>query len=158
MTIEFELDGSLTKRACSPDLSLYELIYPDTGAAGTCPNGECLRCSLLLNDRVVLACRTPAFRANNGRVRTFAGYKTTQEYADIKRVLTRIGLDACAEEVGFVFLIEQILQEHAAPSEEDAANASRYLTDRCSDRESFTRAVRLTAGLRRRHTGERRRT
>lgn len=153
MTIEFDLDGTKVTRACTPDLSLFELVHPQTGVAGTCAIGDCMRCTLLLNGRVVLSCRTPAYRANGGSVTTFSAYKQTQEYSDIKRVLTRIGLDACADEPGFVFQIEQLLQERAAPSDDDSTNTSRYLTDRCSDRESFTRAVRLAAGLRRRHSG-----
>lgn len=135
--------------------SLYHAIVPFAYRNSRCPDGRCMRCLVVLNDRVVNACAVPIFRAHSGTVYTYEGLSADPIIHDIHRAFERVGLDTCGEAYrSLVLLAYSILQRDTNPSEMEVNRVSRHLTDRCSNRDDFERAVRLAAGLLRRKAHE----
>ncbi len=154
MTIQAQVDGVTITRDLPPEASVMEFV--GDGRDQPCADGRCLRCLVLLGDRVVHACRVPAYRAHNGNVTTAAALDSRPEYRDILRAFRRVGLGTCAEAHPYlVFLAIHHLSEGPSPGTGETGLLSRHINDRCSNRTDFERALRIAAGMRRRRTHER---
>jgi|GEM_PF-2731279 len=149
MIVHCRVDGVTTATETAPEHSLMHLI--GDGQERSCRDGSCLRCLVMLGERVVLGCKTPAYRAQGTEITTPNGLDQRPEYHDVMKAFRKVGLAECVEtEPYLVLLAFHILSESETPAESALHNLSRHLNDRCSNREDFERAVRIAAGLRRR--------
>lgn len=153
MTIRTRIDGVSLSVELPAGRSLLEII--GDGRETACLDGSCLRCLVLLGDRVVPACKTPAFRAHGSEITTPSGLDQREEYKDIIKAFRKVGLENCVKtEPYLIMLAFHLLMEKETPGEDDLHRLSRHLNDRCSNREDFERALRIAAGLRRRRHHE----
>ena len=153
MIIQTRIDGVTVTKDLPAGRSLMEVI--GDGQETPCQDGSCLRCLVLLGDRVVPACKTPAFRAQSVDITTPNGLDQRKEYRDIIKAFRKVGLETCIETEPYLILLAfHLLMERESPTEEDFHRLSRHLNDRCSNREDFERALRIAVGLRRRRHHE----
>lgn len=159
MRIALTIDETRHTLELEATTSLYEAIMPHAVRNGRCADGRCLRCVVMLNDRVVPSCAVPVYRAHEATIRTAPGLQrdadTGEIMSTIRRAFERVGLDACRESYASITVLAySILHRDLNPTDADIQRVSRHLSDRCSNRDDFERAIRLAAGVLRRKAHE----
>tara|TARA_B100000614_G_scaffold252060_1_gene264262 strand:+ start:571 stop:1047 length:477 start_codon:yes stop_codon:yes gene_type:complete len=153
--VEFWFNGQRRSLSVIPDVPAQEYLGEIHGRRGTCGDGSCLQCAILLGGRVVTACSLPAYRLDGAEIVDLDGMHGDTLHHDIMRAFDKIGISRCRAALpGLVFLAYQLLSDNPLPGDEDLHEFSRHLTTRCVSREEFERAVRLAGRVHKRKLHE----
>ncbi|MFW5826480.1 MAG: hypothetical protein ACOCU4_00215 [Alkalispirochaeta sp.] len=144
MEVTFTYNGTRKTVSVVPDTPAHQYLSEVHGRRGTCGDGSCLQCTVLMGNRVTATCTLPAYRLQEAEVVDTDGLKDDALYYDIHRAFEKIGITRCGEALqGLVFLAYQLLGENPLPGDEELREYSRHMTTRCVSRDEFERAVRL---------------
>lgn len=144
MEVTFYYNGTRKTVSVVPDTPAHQYLGEVHGRRGTCGDGSCLQCTVLMGNRVTATCALPAYRLHGAEVVDIAGLENDALYFDIHRAFEKIGITRCGAALqGLVFLAYQLLGENSLPGDEELREYSRHMTTRCVSRDEFERAVRL---------------
>ncbi len=151
MEVTFRYNGTEKTVQVVPDAPANHYLSDVHGRRGTCGDGSCLQCTVLLGSRVTATCSLPAYRLEGADVVDLAGLERDTLYFDIHRAFEKIGITRCQEALpGLIFLAYQLLGENPLPGDDELREYSRHMTTRCVSRDEFERAVRLAGRVHKR--------
>ena len=137
-----------------PGETLLQTLRDDLGLTGAkegCDKGTCGACTVLIDDRPVLACLTLTQRCEDRSVRTVEGLRTSAGLHRLQTAFARFGAAQC----GFctpgmlmsaVAFVEGRAPAAAPPSRDEVAHALAGNLCRCTGYVKILDAVRWAAG------------
>lgn len=145
-TIRFLINGAETSVTADELSPLYPHVLAHGAEEGVCTDRRCLRCLVLVGDRVVPSCMVPLFRVEGASIKTQADLATTELGRAIERAFTRVGIDECpSAHDGLFVLAYHLISNTQSLSDAAIRRAGRDVNTPCVSREEFERALRLAA-------------
>lgn len=98
MTISFILNGEDIIHTADSNqslLSVLQLHFSLLENHSPCGKTYCQRCQVLLNNKLVLACRIPFFLLRRAEIITLEGWKLTEDYRQQRRIMDKAGVPFC---------------------------------------------------------------
>ena len=150
MRISCTVDGKQVELSLPPLTTLSELLRRSGGLdesdpAAQCGGSytfECLLCSVILNGRVVAACRVPAYRADGGSILTYDGFKDEEEAREIEEAFLENGTELCEScRPGVVLITHALVHQSGGSDPLEIRQVARRLQCRCLNPTDFVRAV-----------------
>ncbi len=145
MTVPVRLNGRATELDCGPGEMLVDVL-PRAGlrsVRATCGIGVCGACTVLLDGEPVSGCLTMAAQARDRELTTVEGLGGSHP---VQRAFAEAHAFQCGWcTPGFVLTAKRLLEENAAPSDEEIAEALGGNLCRCGSYVKITDAVRLAA-------------
>jgi len=150
MTISFLLNGRAAEVDADGMRSLLSVLREELGhlaAKPGCGEGSCGACTVLVNDRPVVACLYPIALASGKTVRTAEGLATADVLAPLQQaLLDHRGLQCGACTPGILMTLTALLERSPAPSEREVRTALAGNLCRCTGYESIVAATLAVAG------------
>lgn len=155
MRLTFTLNGeAVSLDGIAEDVLLLDLLRDTLGLTGTkrgCETGTCGMCSVLIDDALTRACRTPVNKIAGHTVTTIEGMLGPDgELGDLQSAFLECGAVQC----GFctpamVLAGEALLRKTLAPSREEIRRAINSILCRCTGYQQIVDAIEATAHHRR---------
>jgi len=151
MKLEFTLNGtSQIIEDVSEDMLLIDLLRDVLGLTGTkrgCENGVCGACSVLLDDKLTKACRTPLSKVTGREVLTIEGVQTPEgELNDLQQAFLEFGAVQCGFcTPGMVIAGEALLRRTLTPTRAEIRKAINANLCRCTGYQHIVDAIAATA-------------
>jgi aerobic-type carbon monoxide dehydrogenase small subunit (CoxS/CutS family) len=142
MTIGIRLNGRHTAFECEPTDMLLDVLRDEglTSVRETCRIGVCGACTVLLDGEPVTGCLTMAAQARGREVTTVEGLDGAHP---VQRAFVAARAFQCGWcTPGFVLTAKRLLEENAAPSDAEIAEALGGNLCRCGCYVKITEAVR----------------
>jgi len=153
MELNFTVNGKTRHLEAETDRRLIDILREDLGLTGCkegCGEGECGACTILLNDRAVLACLTLAAGLQNAHVTTIEGLKQNGELDVLQRAFIEEGAVQCGFcTPGMILSASALLLRNPSPSEAEIRRALAGNICRCSGYAQIIRAIQRAARERR---------
>jgi aerobic-type carbon monoxide dehydrogenase small subunit (CoxS/CutS family) len=150
MTISFSLNGrsvEVDADGMRPLLSVLREELDHRAAKPGCGEGRCGACTVLVDDRPVVACLYPVALASGKTVRTAEGLATDDTLAPLQQaLLNHDGLQCGACTPGILMTLTALLENSPAPSEREVREALAGNLCRCTGYESIIAAALACAG------------
>jgi aerobic-type carbon monoxide dehydrogenase small subunit (CoxS/CutS family) len=147
MTVTLRLNGRETTVECESTDMLLEVLRGEglTSVRETCRIGVCGACTVLLDGEPVSGCLTMAAQVEGREITTVEGLGGTHP-------VQRAFVDAHAFQCGwctpgFVLTAKNLLEENAAPSDREIAEALGGNLCRCGSYVKITEAVRCAGAV-----------
>ena len=150
MRISCTVDGKQVELTLPPLASLSNLLQRAGGLSQADPAAqcgrsyafECLLCSVILDGRVVAACRVPAYRADGGEILTYRGFAGGEEAEEIEEAFRENGTELCAAcKPGVVLTAHALVHQSGGSDPQEIRQVARRLQCRCLNPTDFVRAV-----------------
>lgn len=152
MKITFTLDGKTVSCSIRSGERLSEVLRETFNLESLRPDcrvGRCGRCLVFMDDNLVPTCMIPAWRGEGRSILTFAGLIATDEGQEIERAFREAGCKDCGFcHVAKVMVAAGLLRSEGHPAEKDILMALQAAQCRCTDPESYVRAVMLASEYR----------
>jgi len=134
--VEFTVNGDRVRVLTSFNRTLLDVLRNDLGLLGTkygCGTGECGACTVLIDDRPMLACLTLAVNVSGRKVTTIEGLSKAGELDSIQQAFVDKGAIQCGFcTPGLVLTTKALLAENPNPSEADIRDYIRGNLCRCT--------------------------
>jgi len=134
--LSLTVNGDAVSVAVPPGRTLVELLRYDLGLTGTkqgCDEGDCGACTVLLDDRPVLACITLALDADGARVQTVEDLARAGKLHPLQEAFVRHGAAQCGFcTPGVLTSARALLAREPAPSREAIQTAISGNLCRCT--------------------------
>jgi len=149
MTISFSLNGRAAEVDADGMRPLLAVLRDELGHRATkpgCGEGRCGACTVLVDDRPVVACLYPVALASGKTVRTAEGLATEDELAPLQQaLLDHGGLQCGACTPGILMTLTALLERSPAPSAGEVRTALAGNLCRCTGYESIVGATLAVA-------------
>jgi aerobic-type carbon monoxide dehydrogenase small subunit (CoxS/CutS family) len=150
VTISFSLNGRLAEVDADGMRPLLSVLREDLGlraAKPGCGEGRCGACTVLVNNRPVVACLYPVALASGKTIRTAEGLATEDALAPLQQaLLDHGGLQCGACTPGIMMTLTALLERSPAPSPREVREALTGNLCRCTGYESIVAATLAVAG------------
>lgn len=164
MRIELTVDGKYLALSVSSDKPLDLLLQEDVEVRNLrdhCDGSMCGRCIVLLDDKAVFSCLTPAFMVRGRTVTTFDGFQRTRDYRDIEKAFASCHIRPCERCLpARVMLIESIVRRYETgtgePQDAEVLQEAGLVRCHCLDSAAFLAVVREALANRRKRKNVRR--
>lgn len=131
-----------------PSAMLLDVLRDELGLTGVkeaCGQGECGACTVLLDDKAVCSCITPAMKAMNKEVLTIEGLASPEKLHPIQEAFVERGAVQCGFcTPGMILSAKALLDENPSPTEEEVRVGLSGNLCRCTGYVKIVEAV-LTA-------------
>lgn len=131
------------------DLSLLAVLREQldlTGAKISCGEGECGACTVLLNERPVRSCVTPAASLAGAQITTIEGLATGEQLHPLQQAFLDAGAFQCGYcTAGMIMSGVGLLAEHPDPTTETIISAMQGNICRCGMYSRIVRAIKQAA-------------
>ena len=150
MRISCTVDGKQVELSLPPLTTLSELLRRTGGLDEADPAAqcggtyafECLLCSVILDGRVVAACRVPAYRADGASILTYSAFKDEEEALEIEEAFRENGTELCNScRPGVVLTTHALVHQSGGSDPLEIRQVARRLQCRCLNPTDFVRAV-----------------
>ena len=143
---ELHVNGSRRALDADADRALLSVLRDDldlTGSKYVCGEGRCGACTVLVDDRPVVACLYPVALADGVSVRTAAGLAPPDgELTALQQaLLDRGGLQCGACTPGVLMTLTALLERNPAPDEAEVREALAGNVCRCTGYEGIVAAA-----------------
>ncbi len=151
MKLEFTLNEiPLALDDISEELLLIDLLRDSLNLTGTkrgCDTGACGTCSVLVDDRLTRACRTPVGKLGGTHVVTIEGLCGPDGgLNDLQRAFLECGAVQCGYcTPAMVLAGEALLRKTLTPTREEIRKAINPVLCRCTGYQQIVDAIELTA-------------
>ncbi|MDA4111114.1 MAG: (2Fe-2S)-binding protein [Thaumarchaeota archaeon] len=131
--------------------SLLELLRDILGLTGTkkgCDFGGCGMCTVLVEDKPVFSCITPAWRAEGKRITTIegVGIRDNHHLHPIQAEMLKNFAFQCGYcTPSMVLVAKSLLQENPSPTEQEVKEALSGVICRCTGYSRYVKAVLAAA-------------
>jgi carbon-monoxide dehydrogenase small subunit len=152
MLIRATVNGERVALDVEPRRRLVDVVREDLGLVGTnvgCGHGVCGACTVLLDGMTVKSCLLFAVQVDGHEVTTIEGVSPAEGLNPVQAAFKRnfsIQCGYCAP--GFVLAVQQLLDRHENPSDEEIAFALSGNLCRCSGYVNIFKAVHELAAER----------
>jgi CO/xanthine dehydrogenase Mo-binding subunit/aerobic-type carbon monoxide dehydrogenase small subunit (CoxS/CutS family) len=142
----FSLNGKPVTCEASPQTTLLRLLRDGLGLTGTkmgCESGHCGACSVLLDDRLVKSCQTPAFKAAGRKVTTIEGLQAPDGApGDLQLAFLHHAATQCGYCIPAMILAgEALLRQNRNPSRKQIREAIAPVLCRCTGYQQIVDAI-----------------
>ncbi|AKS45154.1 CO or xanthine dehydrogenase, Mo-binding subunit [Octadecabacter temperatus] len=148
----FDLDGTSVKSYPAPGARLSEMLREDLGARDVkigCNAGDCGACTVLVDDKPVCSCLTPAQQVAGKRVETLKGIRRDDPVADkLAHSFHGHGAAQCGIcTPGMMVSAVALLREKPSPTEGEVKDALGGVLCRCTGYRKIIDAVMATSPI-----------
>ena len=147
--IEATVNGRRRRAAGAASATLLDWLRDELGLTGTkegCAEGECGACTVHLDGRAVLACLTPAARADGAAVVTVEGLAADGDLHPVQAAMEARGGVQCGFcTPGFVMSAAKLIEEAPSPTDEQVAHGLSGNLCRCTGYYPIIAAVKAAA-------------
>jgi len=151
-TITLHVNGVAHRLEVSPETTLLEVLRDElhlTGTKNGCGQGYCGACTVIVNNRAVRSCVTPAIRLDGAHVETIEGLAKGDELHPLQRAFIEQGAVQCGFcTPGMIMAAKALLDANPQPTREDIIKALTPNLCRCTGYASIIRAVQAASGKR----------
>ena len=144
------VNGEWREVAVKPRLTLVEVIRDSIGLTGTkasCESGACGACTVLLDDRPILACLTLAIECDGRRVQTVEGLADGEKLSAIQEAFLAEGAVQCGFcTPGMLMSATALLERNPKPTRADINKALEGNLCRCTGYNAIVDAVLQASG------------
>ncbi len=144
MKVEFKVNGKMHSVNVEPGEFLLETLR-NLGYKSVkhgCDTASCGACSVQLDGKPVLSCRTFTATVNGHEIKTVEGFSKEGELSNIQRALVEEGAVQCGFCIpGLVVTADALLRENPSPTEDEIKGYLNGNLCRCTGYESQTRAI-----------------
>lgn len=148
-TIRMKVNGTLLEARTRPDRTLLDLLRDEFGLTGTkkgCEEGECGACTVIMDGRAVLACLTPALKADGTDITTIEGLEQDGELHPLQKAFLDEGAVQCGYcTPGMILSAKALLDVNPAPTVEQVKEAISGNLCRCTGYTKIVRAIQRAA-------------
>ena len=149
--IDLTVNGKKRRVEGSSDMPLLIVLREELGLTGTkygCGEGECGACTVLLDGRPVLSCRTPVSAAAGKKVVTVEGLEQNGLLHPVQEAFLKTEAFQCGFcTPGMIMGAVALLEANPAPQEEEIVRHMAGNICRCGTYGRIIVAVRLAAEL-----------
>lgn len=150
--VAFALNGQPHEEAVADNVLLLDHLR-QRGLSGTkkgCDGGECGACTVLIDDRPVLACLTLVAEVKGRRVETIESLSNGGGLSDLQQGFhEKLGSQCGFCTPGFIMASEGLLRRNTQPSEQEIRDALGSNLCRCTGYVKIIEAVQWAAAARR---------
>jgi carbon-monoxide dehydrogenase small subunit len=148
--IELKVNGDMYKMQVDSRRTLLEVLREQLGLTGTkemCNKGDCGGCTVIVNDKAVLACMTLAVEANGAEVVTIEGLaEQGHKLHPIQKAFVEKGAIQCGYcSPGFIMSAKALLDKNTRPSEDQIKEAISNNICRCTGYVQIIEAIQAAA-------------
>ncbi|MCL5958060.1 MAG: (2Fe-2S)-binding protein [Chloroflexi bacterium] len=147
--LEMELNGTAVSLEVDPSTLLIEVLRDGLGLTGSkrgCLAGDCGSCTVLLDDKPVLACLIPALRAHGKRVLTVEGLSRDGRLHPLQQAFIESGAIQCGYcTPGMLLSSLALLKRNPRPTEDEVKLAISGNLCRCTGYNKIIAAVLVAA-------------
>lgn len=146
-TFSFELNGRPLTVSCEPQRRLIDLLRDDLGLTGAkigCGEGECGACTVLVNDKPLLACIMAAGMVRGQKVLTIEGLRQRPGFSILAQAFNDVGAVQCGFcTPGMIMSAYALLSRHRTPTPAQIQQAISGNLCRCTGYNMIVEAVIL---------------
>ena len=143
------VNGQPRRAAGAASVTLLDWLRDELGLTGTkegCAEGECGACTVHLDGRAVLACLTPAARADGAEVVTVEGLAADGALHPVQAAMQSAGGVQCGFcTPGFVMSAAKLIEEAPSPTDEQVEHGLSGNLCRCTGYYPIIAAVKAAA-------------
>ena len=143
--VTLEINGESHELFLEPEKTLLEALREDLGLTGTkqsCDLGTCGACTVLINDKPVLACLTLAVACKGKQINTIEGLRKGGELHPLQKSFIERGAIQCGTcTPGMILSAKALLDETAHPTENEVRIAISGNLCRCTGYAKIVEAI-----------------
>jgi len=151
MNISFDINNKKININVDPSKRLIDILRYDlllTAVKEGCSEGECGACSVIINNKVMLACLIPAVKLQDKHILTLEGIKNTKIFNYIQQAFIEKGAVQCGFCIpGFIMSIYVYIVKGGDENEENIKRALSGNICRCTGYEKIITAVKYAVKL-----------
>jgi aerobic-type carbon monoxide dehydrogenase small subunit (CoxS/CutS family) len=144
--LTLNINGSVLRVRAADDEPLLWVLRNRLQLTGTkygCGEGQCGACTVLLDGRATRSCLTPASAAVGVEIKTIEGLEQKGALSLVQQAFLDEGAMQCGYcTSGMVVAATALLDEHAAPTDEQILDAMNGNVCRCGTYPRITAAIR----------------
>jgi aerobic-type carbon monoxide dehydrogenase small subunit (CoxS/CutS family) len=148
-TIQFKLNGRPVSVQVDPERSLLWVLRTELHLTGTkygCGEGYCGACTVLVNDKAVLACQVSIAEVQGKGVTTIEGLAQGESLHPLQKSFVRHDAIQCGYcTPGMVMQAVDLLKENPHPSRDEIVAAMDGHFCRCGSHERIIQAIKAAA-------------
>jgi len=149
MRIKLHVNDSEYNLDITPWTSLNEALRETIGLTGVkrgCDSGGCGMCTVLLDDKPVFSCMTPAWKAEESKVLTVEGLENNGKLNRLQEEFVKNSAPQCGYCTPAMLLVSKaLLDSNPNPSEDDIKRALAGVLCRCTGYIPYLEAVMQAA-------------
>jgi CO/xanthine dehydrogenase Mo-binding subunit/aerobic-type carbon monoxide dehydrogenase small subunit (CoxS/CutS family) len=150
--ITLHVNGVPHQLEVSSETTLLEVLRDElrlTGTKNGCGQGHCGTCTVIVNNRAVRSCITPAHRLDGAQVETIEGLARGDELHPLQRAFIEQGAVQCGFcTPGMIMAAKALLDANPQPTREDIIKALTPNLCRCTGYASIVRAIQQVSSSR----------
>jgi len=145
------INGKAHNVAVSDDTPLLWAIRDHVGLTGTkygCGEGDCGACSVLLDGKVALSCKTRLSEAVGKKITTIEGIGATPVGKAVQAAWLKVGVTQCGFcQPGQIVAATALLQQKPKPTDADIDDGMNDNLCRCGTYMRIRGAIKAAAGI-----------
>jgi carbon-monoxide dehydrogenase small subunit len=149
--IRFQLNGEWVEVEAEENMTLLDLLrrrLQITSVKRGCERGECGVCTVLLDDKPVYSCLTPALKAEGKSIITVEYLSKNGKLHPIQEAFIKSGAVQCGFcTPAFILTTYALLEKNKNPSEEEIKGAFDGIICRCTGYVKIIEAVKIASEI-----------
>jgi aerobic carbon-monoxide dehydrogenase small subunit len=149
--IHLQVNGEPYDLLVEPRHTLLKVLRDDLGLTGTkkgCDTGDCGACTVLMNGKPINSCLALAMEANGKEITTIEGLASGDDLHPLQEAFIQAGAIQCGYcTPGMILTAKALLDENAAPSEEEVKRAISGNLCRCTGYVKIVQAIQAAARI-----------
>jgi carbon-monoxide dehydrogenase small subunit len=147
--IHLQVNGEPYDLLVEPRHTLLKVLRDDLGLTGTkkgCDTGDCGACTVLMNGKPINSCLALGMEANGKEITTIEGLARGDDLHPLQEAFVQSGAIQCGYcTPGMILTAKALLDENAAPSEEEVKRAISGNLCRCTGYVKIVQAIQAAA-------------
>jgi aerobic carbon-monoxide dehydrogenase small subunit len=139
------INGEPTEFLCDTQQSVLDVLRDQLGLTGSkegCASGDCVACSIMLDDRLVCSCLVLAAEAEGCRIETIEGLSQGEQLHPLQRkFIEHAALQCGICTPGFIVAAKALLEKNPNPDETEIRYWLAGNLCRCTGYDKIIRAV-----------------